>query len=193
MKDYSNNLVFIDLLFNLLVGFTSLFVISFMLINPIAKNATIDPPVVFIIESHWDSESSTDIDLYVRGPNGNTVHYHNKDGAYMILERDDLGKANDTFVINGETVTITRNYEMVTMTQLPPGEYVVNVHYYSISGKPEPVEVSVTSIVPFKKIISREVILTPNQESTVVSFYVNNQGTVQDLRTDLSIPLRKIK
>jgi hypothetical protein len=193
MKDYSNNLVFVDLLFNLLVGFTSLFIIAFMLINPITKNATIDPPIVFIIECFWNNDSNTDIDLYVQGPDGNIVYYGNKDGSYMVLERDDLGKSNDTFIINDKVVTINRNYEMVTMSQLPPGEYVVNVHYFTKRGEPEPVEVAVTSIVPFKKIINREVILTPNQEVTVISFYVNSQGKVEDVRTDLSIPLRKTR
>lgn len=190
MRKYSNNWVFIDLLFNMLVGFTSLFIIAFMLINPIAKNATIDPPVVFIVECTWDDESDRDIDLYVRGPDKKIVFYGKKDGSYMVLERDDLGKHNDTFVINGKTVEINRNYEMITMSQLPPGEYVVNVHYFSANGNPIDVTTTVTSVAPFQRVIERTVQLSTKQEITVASFYVETDGTITDVRTDLQIQLR---
>lgn len=190
MRRYSNNWVFIDLLFNLLVGFTSLFVIAFMLINPIAKQATIDPPVVFIVECLWPDESDRDIDLYVRGPDKNVVFYGNKDGSYMVLERDDLGKYNDTYVINGKTVEIKRNYEMVTMNQLPVGEYTVNVHYFSGSGTPLEVTTKATRVAPFQRILERIVTLNPGQEITIVNFYVDIDGTITDVRTDLQIILR---
>ena len=44
MRKYSSNLAFVDLLFNLLVGFTSLFIIAFLMINPIAKDGEVTPP-----------------------------------------------------------------------------------------------------------------------------------------------------
>ena len=65
MRKYSSNLAFVDLLFNLLVGFTSLFVIAFLLINPIAKSGVIDPPIRLMIEMRWDDSSPRDIDLHV--------------------------------------------------------------------------------------------------------------------------------
>jgi len=43
MRKYSSNLAFVDLLFNLLVGFTSLLLLAFLLINPIADEGKIDP------------------------------------------------------------------------------------------------------------------------------------------------------
>lgn len=193
MKQYNSNLVFVDLLFNLLVGFTSLFVIAFMLINPIAKNATIDPPVVFIIECTWDKYSKTDIDLYVRGPDDNVVYFANKDGAYMILERDDLGYGNDTYIINDEPVVIERNYEMITMSQMPPGEYVVNAHYYSVKGLPETVTVSATKVAPFFEVIERTVELVPRQEITIVSFVVEENGSITDIRTDIQTKIRETR
>ena len=42
MRKYSTNLGFVDLLFNLLVGFVSLLLIAFLLINPIADDGKID-------------------------------------------------------------------------------------------------------------------------------------------------------
>lgn len=44
MRKYSSNLAFVDLLFNLLIGFASLFVIAFLMINPIAKTGAVTPP-----------------------------------------------------------------------------------------------------------------------------------------------------
>jgi hypothetical protein len=190
MRKYSNNWVFIDLLFNLLVGFTSLFVLAFMLINPIAKKGTIEPPVVFMIESSWADDSSADIDLYLRGPNGNLIYFGNKDGSYMYLDRDDLGKSNDTFTINGEQVVIQRNYEMITVSQLLPGEYVINLHYFSMMGEVETVDVRATNISPFNVVVDRQIELLPRQEKTVASFYVEPDGTITDIRTDLNIRLR---
>lgn len=190
MRKYSNNWVFIDLLFNLLVGFTSLFVLAFMLINPIAKEGTIEPPVVFVIESSWADESTNDIDLYLRGPDGNIVYFGNQDGSYMYLDRDDLGASNDTFMLNGEQVVIERNYEMITVSQLLPGEYVINLHYFSMKGDAEIIDVRATSISPFGVIVDRQVELLPRQEKTVASFYVEPNGTITDVRTDLNIRLR---
>lgn len=190
MRKYSNNWVFIDLLFNLLVGFTSLFVLAFMLINPIAKKGTIEPPVVFVIESSWADESTNDIDLYLRGPDGNIVYFGNQDGSYMYLDRDDLGASNDTFMLNGEQVVIERNYEMITVSQLLPGEYVINLHYFSMKGDAEIIDVRATSISPFGVIVDRQVELLPRQEKTVASFYVEPNGTITDVRTDLNIRLR---
>lgn len=190
MRKYSNNWVFIDLLFNLLVGFTSLFVLAFMLINPIAKKGTIEPPVAFIVESSWADDSIADIDLYMRGPNDNLIYFGNKDGSYMYLDRDDLGKSNDTFTVNGEQVVIQRNYEMITVSQLLPGEYVINIHYFSMKGEAETVDVRATNISPFDVVIDRQIELLPRQEKTVVSFYVEPDGSITDIRTNLDIRLR---
>lgn len=193
MKSYNSNWVFVDLLFNLLVGFTCLFVLSFMLINPVAKKGTIDPPVLFMIESDWGDESLRDVDLYLRGPDGTVVYYGNKDGSYMVLQRDDLGTANDTYNINGESVTITRNYEVINLSQLPPGEYVVNVHHFSRKGDGEEVNVRGTLLSPYQNVFERAVFVHPRQEITVVSFRVNPEGLVWDIRTDIQIPLRETR
>ena len=89
MRKYSSNLAFVDLLFNLLVGFTCLFVIAFLLINPIAKSGVVDPPIVLMIEMTWEDTSDTDIDLYLRGPDGAIIYYASRDNGYATLKRDD--------------------------------------------------------------------------------------------------------
>lgn len=190
MRKYSSNLAFVDLLFNLLVGFTSLFVIAFLLINPIAKSGLIDPPVTVIVEMEWADESKMDIDLYVKGPDGRTVYYGSKSNGYMTLKRDDLGTRNDTFTVNGRDTIVKRNYEVTTMTVLPDGDYIINVHYYSQGrGEGENVRLKVTSIQPFGVIYEGDVTLVSRQEKTMVVFRVVD-GVIKDIRTDINVSLR---
>ena len=190
MRQFNTNLAFVDLLFNLLVGFTSLFVISFMLINPIAKSGVVEPPVLLLAEATWPPESESDIDMYMRGPNGVTVYFANRDASYMVLERDDLGHSNDTYMVNGEEFVIKRNYEMISITALPPGEYVLNVHNFSNDGETIPVEVSLKRLSPFSNLYNNTVYVDPKKETTVISFVVDSNGEISDLRTDIAIPLR---
>ena len=44
---------FTDLLFNALLGFVVMFVLAFLLINPIAKSGAIDPKAEFLITLTW--------------------------------------------------------------------------------------------------------------------------------------------
>lgn len=191
MRKYSSNLAFVDLLFNLLVGFTSLFVIAFLLINPIAKSGVIDPPIRLMIEMRWDDSSPRDIDLHVRGPDGNVVNFLRRTNGYITLKRDDVGQVGETYVINGEEVRVIRNYEITTMTDLPDGDYVVGVHFYSAAGSIESVNVRVTQIQPYATHFEGSVDLAPRQEKTVVVFRVVD-GVVVDIRTDLEVRLRRL-
>ena len=193
MRKYSSNLAFVDLLFNLLVGFTSLFVIAFLLINPVAKKGVVDPPVRLMVEMTWDDESLTDIDLYVKGPDNKVVYYIHKDNGYITLKRDDLGGRNDTFTVGDKTVTIARNYEITTMTALPDGDYVINVHFYSNANtntSAEEVKVRVTDLQPYKVQYDSSFILKYRQEYTVLVFKVVD-GKIVDKRIDIPVILRR--
>lgn len=192
MRKYSSNLAFVDLLFNLLVGFTCLFVIAFLLINPIAKSGLIDPPVKIMVEMDWDDDSLEDMDLYVKGPHGKIVWYGNRENGYITLKRDDLGRENDTYEVNGRKVVIRSNYEITTATDLPDGDYAVNVHYFS-DRKEGPIEVNVkiTNIAKFGVVFEGRVTLNTRQERTVVVFRVVD-GEVVDMRNDVQIKMRGI-
>lgn len=192
MRKYSSNLAFVDLLFNLLVGFTSLFVIAFLLINPIAKKGVVDPPIILMIEMEWDDESKVDIDLHVKGPDGETVFYANKGNGYITLKRDDLGAANDTFVINGERVSVKRNYEITTMTVLPDGDYIVNAHFFSRLPGTEDIRTRVTQVTPFRTVYEGQVSLSTREEHTLLVFKVKD-GEITDIRTDVQVTLRQRK
>ena len=184
-------IAFIDVLFNLLLGLTTLFIIAFLMINPIAETGKVDPPVRLIVEMLWESESHRDMDLWVRGPDGAWIGYLAKDAGYATLERDDVGSSSDSYIINGQVETVDRNYEVVNFVVTPEGEYTINVHYYSGAGEPIEVTVKVTTIQPFFDIkhIST-VTLTPKKESTVLSFVMDDRGLMHSMRTDIQIPYR---
>jgi hypothetical protein len=188
MRKYSSNLAFVDLLFNLLVGFTCLFVLAFLLINPIAKKGVVDPPVLMMIEMEWDDNSREDIDLYVKGPDGNIVYYLYKENGYITLKRDDLGLRNDSFYVNGILTEVHRNYEVTTMTVLPDGDYIVNAHYFS-QGAPIKVRLRVVGIQPFVVYYEGDVDLAARQEATALVFKVRD-GEVTGIRTDVDVRLR---
>ena len=190
MRKYSSNLAFVDLLFNLLVGFTSLFIIAFLMINPVSQTGQTTPPVKMFVEIEWDSELTQDIDLFVRGPNGNVVYYANKDGGYVVLQRDDLGSANDTYILNGERIVIKRNYEIANFSDLPAGEYVIGVFYFSRLGDPIDVKTTVRSISPHRLVYEGTAeALTPRTERTLLSFVIDKDGKVTDLNTEVQIPI----
>ncbi|MCG7944819.1 MAG: hypothetical protein N0C84_00575 [Candidatus Thiodiazotropha taylori] len=209
MKNYNSNIAFIDLLFNMLTGFVSLFLLSFLLINPIAEEGKIDPIAEFMVTMAWDENSIGDIDLWFLGPDGNRVGYAQKENGYMVLDRDDLGTLNDRFVINGQETIVRKNLEVVTINAIVPGEYFVNVHYFSSQqtmkeergrqtlekppAPPETVVVELMDLRPYNLEMNREVVLTDvKQELTVFSFTVDLEGRITDIRTDIQIPVRVI-
>lgn len=200
MRSYNSSTSFIDFLFILLIGFVSLFIIAFLLINPIAKEGIIDPKSQVMIMVEWPKRSIVDIDTWIRGPDGTVVSYQKKDGKYIVLERDDLGDANDSVIVDGKLVTVFRNVEMAMINQLIPGEYVVNLHNYSSATKqelveankeeyPTPVSIRIMQLDPFKIIYETAVTLKFRDEKTVLTFRVNDDKLIHDKRTDVEIPL----
>jgi len=196
MKKYSSNLAFTDLLFNLLIGFTSLLLIAFLLINPIAEEGVIDPRSEFIITMTWEDTSGLDIDLWVKGPQDTLVGFSQKDGAYIILERDDLGDANDLILINNTAQVIERNLETISINAIVPGEYFVSVHNYSTMIEsteeeyPTRVKVDVMDVNPFKLVASSEVLVKLKEEVPVFSFVVDENGYVTDVNDTIKLKIR---
>jgi hypothetical protein len=92
---YKSGFGFIDLLFNLLVGFTFMFILAFILINPVAKKASVDPKAEYIVLVTWDDTSTYDIDTWVMDDQNNIISFRRKDHALIHLERDDMGISND--------------------------------------------------------------------------------------------------
>lgn len=196
MKKYSSNLAFTDLLFNLLIGFTSLLLIAFLLINPIAEEGKIDPRSEFIITSSWDDDSAIDIDLWIKGPDDTIVGFPSKDGRYMVLERDDLGDTNDLIQLNGDTILIQRNLETLSINAIVPGEYIVTVHNYSTSVSneneeyPTPVTIDIMDMNPISLDMSRTVKVRLKEEVSVFSFMVDEDGNIYDMNDQIDVKIR---
>jgi hypothetical protein len=199
-SNFNTNLAFVDLLFNLLIGFVCLFFLSWLLINPSAQSGKITPNTKMMVVMDWPKESSFDIDLLIKGPDNNVVSFINKDVRYMILERDDLGTINDTVHINDKKIVIRRNTETISLNELIPGEYVINIHNYShtlgdndenAKFYPVSVRVRVFKLEPFKIIHDSTQTLELRQEKTVITFLIDEKKKITDIRTDVSIPLKQ--
>lgn len=123
---------FLDMLWILLAGFGAMFIIAFLLIQPPAKQADIIKKAEYIIVMEWEFEDDSDLDLWVGDPSGTIVSFRNKSAGFMNLEKDDLGKRNDTIIDEyGEKTVLKINRETVVLRGVLPGEYEVMVHVYS--------------------------------------------------------------
>ena len=172
---------FTDLLFNALLGFTYLFLIAILFMNPVAKKGIVDPKAEYIITITWPNKSPDDIDAWVEDPNGNLIWFRNREAGLVHLDRDDRGQINDTITINGEEIQNPLNQEVVTIRGIVPGEFVINVHYYaSETQQPLPVTVSVSKINPSLEIVYHGDTLLEKKgdEKTAVRFVIDKAGAV---------------
>ena len=113
---YVSNVAFTDLLFNIVVGLAFLFLLAFILMNPVAKEKDVEEKSDFIIVMTWDDESGDDIDLWVRDPLGNILSFRNRGVGVMHLDRDDLGLSNDKVMgADGKTTYVYRNKEVASL------------------------------------------------------------------------------
>ncbi|MGB0847685.1 MAG: hypothetical protein ACPGSM_13220 [Thiolinea sp.] len=177
---------FTDLLFNALLTFTFLFLISLLLINPPAKSGIINPKAEFLITVSWEDGSANDVDTWVQGPQGTRVWYKQAQNGLMHLDRDDRGLTNDTQQVDGQEIINPLNQEVVTIRGRPPGEFIVNVHYYkSQDGQAVPVSIYVAEVNPTLKVLHYATLdlKKEGEEKTAVRFTLNNQGEVENINT----------
>lgn len=177
-------------------------IMAFLLINDPKETGKIDPKTKMLVTLEWPDKSVVDLDLWIRGPDGTVLSYTKKDGGYMILDRDDLGLTNDVYTVDGKMQFIRQNIEVAKFNELPPGEYVINVHSYSHTfmqfgftpDKPEeyptPFSISVNMIDPTFKIVWKgDNKLHFRKEITMITFVVTDEGKINDLVTGVQIPL----
>jgi len=175
---------FTDLLFNTLLGFSLLFFISIMFMNPIAKLGNVNFKAEYIITVTWPDDQPDDIDVWVEDPNGNLLSYRDSNVGWLHLDRDDQGDLNDTVVINGVETVYPINQEVVTIRGIVSGEYVVNLQYYkSSTGRPVPVTVKIEKVNPSLKVVYIDKVTLENEddERTVLRFTLDANGEVADI------------
>jgi hypothetical protein len=181
---------FTDLLFNALLAFAIMFILAYLLINPIAKTGAVDNKAEFLITMTWPDYRREDVDLHVLDPAGHHVWYRQREAGLMHLDRDDLGLRSDTIVVDGREVVNPLNQEVVSIRGILPGEYVVNVHLYRAAGEPTvPVTVKVEKINPTVEVLYYGTVeLTfRGEERTATRFTVRPDGSVTDVN---SLPKR---
>lgn len=186
---YKTSIAFIDLLFNITVGIAMLFIIAFLMINPVAKKGDIVVNAEFMITMSWPKGMYDDIDLYVQDPAGNVVFFKQKDRGLMNLNRDDLGFSNDVVHTESGSFVHELNEENVTIRGILPGEYIVNAHWFAqksqfiekgyVPSKEVPVTVKIEKLNPYRLIdVSTEVFQQSGQEITFLRFIVDSAGAV---------------
>ena len=72
---------FIDLLFNTLLGFTLLFLVSLLFINPKAKRGSVDMVAEYIITATWPKNLADDIDRALESALEYLIETQRPDGA----------------------------------------------------------------------------------------------------------------
>ena len=176
--------VFTDLLFNALLGFVFMFLIAFMLINPISDTGKVDPKAEVLITVTWPDQHPDDIDLYVEDPNGGVVWYHVKEAGLMHLDRDDRGNYRDTITVDGEKINNPLNQETVSLRGIIPGEFVINIHHYLANGTEDvPVEVKVEKLNPEVTLVFYTTLQLDHkgQELTAARFTMDEDGQISDV------------
>lgn len=181
VKDRLRSDPFTDLLFNALLGFTFLFLVAIMFMNPEAKSGIIDPKAEYILTITWEDNSPDDVDVWVEDPEGQVVWFRTPEAGLLHLDRDDRGQVNDTITINGEEIQNPLNQEVVTLRGVVKGEYVVNLHYYaSETGKPVDVNVRLAKVNPKLEIVYYGTVNLEKRgdEKTAVRFSIGRDGNV---------------
>jgi hypothetical protein len=188
---------FTDLLFNALLGFVVMFVLAFLLINPVAKTGAVDPKAEFLITLSWPDGRREDVDLYVADPAGNLVWFRQREAGLMHLDRDDLGQRNDLIEVAGRQIANPLNQEIVSIRGVLPGEFVVNVHLYrEHGGGAVPATIKVEKLNPKVELVFYGAVTLAEQgdEATAVRFAIGTDGRVRDVNqlSKRLVPLRRI-
>lgn len=177
---------FTDLLFNALLTFTFLFLIALLLMNPTAKSGIINPKAEFMITVSWPDNSPDDIDTWVEGPKGQMIWFKRTQEGLMHLDRDDRGAVNDMQLIDGKEIINPLNQEIISIRGRPPGEFVVNIHYYrSQTLTAVPVTVYLAEVNPTLKVLhyATTTLQREGEERTAVRFTITPQGQVTAINT----------
>lgn len=178
---------FTDLLFNALLGFTFLFLLAILFMNPISKSGIINPKAEYIVTVNWPDNNPDDIDIWVEDPAGNLIWFRNREAGLVHLDRDDRGIINDQLEMDGRMVETGLNQEVVTIRGRVTGEYVINLHYYESATKlPVKATVEVAKINPNLEIVyyGETTLKEKGDEETAVRFSIEPDGSVRGINTN---------
>ena len=187
MKKYVSNLAFVDLLFNLILGITFLFVLAFILINDPEKESQVVQKAEYMIILQWDDHLNVDIDLWVDSPSG-AVGFRSPTRGFIYLDKDDLGHRGDN-AYNAQTKqmeVVDINREVITIRGFQTGEYVVNAYFYFAKQGERHVNVTVEvlKLNPFEVVYEGKKVFTfRGQEETFTRFSMDSQGRFHNVNS----------
>jgi len=188
-ETYHTNRAFLDLLFCTLLLFVCEFAVAMILINVTKQDKKVDAKAEFIITVTWPKDFNDDVDTYCEDPSGHLVFFRRREDGLMHLDRDDLGKSNDTIrTPYGTVIEYNENREMITLRGIEPGEYVLNVHLYRRNsadmGDPDPRPIPVTATIekinPYVSLVKQKTVHLENNgdEVTICRFILDDEGNV---------------
>lgn len=167
------SIIFRDILLSFLIGLVAITITLLSFVNPKAKEAeATQSPGNMSITAAW-TEGHHDCDLWVMGPGeAKAIGYSNRAGKLFNLLRDDLGEAGDSMPLN---------YENAYSRGLPAGQYVINIHGYSIRDVAVQVSIEVRFGSPGaspKLAFEETLTLVQGQERTVIAFRLDDKGNI---------------
>lgn len=116
-----------DIVFGILGTLAGILVFVILLINPVAKDATVKKVANYVLEMSWNNDIDCDVDLYVQAPDETSVYFRNKNSPLMHIERDDTGIATDS----KDSVKLTNeNLEVWTLRGYMEGDFLYGMHLY---------------------------------------------------------------
>lgn len=161
--------------------------------HPTEGNVTQKAEFVAILE--WPESSTSDVDLWVRNPEGSITNFREKDVGLVSLDRDDLGNVGNLITgPDGKPIVATVRREEASVRAIIPGRFVVNVMLYALRDPP-PIKahVQIIKLNPYSVVAEREVELTTKgQERTIASFDVSADGSVAAVDTADEVSLAKV-
>lgn len=201
---FGQPLAFLDMIFNMMMSFAFLFVLSFILIN-ISKKHDAEvkkPKAEMLLTMTWPNRAVEDMDLWLMLPNRQRVWFRGMTANLISLERDDRGLLNDfSYDDKGGYEENPINKEVITFRGLPPGRYYVSVQFYSMMNDyrdlakkiygplpklPYPIEVELMKLNPsVREIFHRSVMIhTKGEEVPVFAFTITKDGKITDIQTE---------
>ncbi len=199
LPQYDNGMAFLDMLFNFVLAFTTLFLITTLLVRPQAENsAAVKMRAEFVLTMTWPDGALDDIDLWLMLPNGKKVNFRDREVEYATLDRDDMGALNDFYTdADGRRQLTKINREMATIRAIVPGRYVVAAHVYAARSRagdngllvdadpklPYEATLEVVKLNPrLTEVLKSKVMLTERgQEAVFAAFEVDADGKVSDV------------
>lgn len=190
------NIAFLDMVFNMVLGFAFLFILAWMLVRPPTQtDANIKLKAEIVLTMTWPDGSGDDVDMWLLLPDEQKVYYRRKDVDYVTLDRDDRGIMNDTFydTTKGGMNYVRMNKEMMTIRATVPGRYVVAGHVFasepaygefkSETTFPYEAKLVVTKLNPIVSdvVVSTIVLEGRNDRKAFVAFTVMEDGTVTNI------------